>query len=84
MKIAPVCTQNILKLARAYAAHEGIKLQTVARYFHGSSHIFEALEAGEVTLTLVKYDQMMDRFRKQWPEGLAWPKIREPFHAGRR
>ena len=77
MKIAPILVSNLLKMARAYAEHEGIKLATVGRYIHGSSDIFEQLEAGDASVSLKKYDAMMAELDKRWPEGLRRPKLRE-------
>ena len=84
MRIEPVCVQNVLKLARAYAAAEGLKLATVGRYFHGTSKIFDDLEAGTVSLNVRKYDEMIAKFKAEWPKDLPWPEIREPFRARRK
>lgn len=83
MKIEPVCIRNLLKLARAYAQHEQIKLATVGRYIHGTSQIFDRLEKGDVSISLRTYDQMVATFRAKWPEGAPFPKIREPFRASK-
>lgn len=82
-RIEPVCVQNVLKLARAYAEHKELRLETVGRYFHGTSKIFDSLENGSVSLGLRKYDDMIAKFKEKWPEDLPWPKIREPFRARR-
>lgn len=82
-RIEPTCVSNLLKLARAYADHERIKLGTVGRYVHGTTKIFDRLEEGDVSISLRTYDQMMAKFRARWPADLAWPKIREPFRAGK-
>lgn len=78
-KISPICVSNLLKLARSYAAHEGLALGTVGRYFHGTSGIFEAMESGERTIGLTTYDEIVEKFRAKWPKGHPWPKIKEPF-----
>lgn len=77
MQIEPILVSNLLKLAKAYAAHEGIKLSTVGRYIHGSSDIFDALEAGSVSISLKKYDTMVAKLDKRWPDDLKRPKLRE-------
>lgn len=82
-KIEPICVKNLLTLARAYANHQGIRLATVGRYFHGTSQIFDRLESGDVSLSLRTYDQMVSTFRAKWPDGAPFPKIREPFRAGK-
>ena len=78
-EVEPPLIQNLLKLAKAYAAHKGLGLGTVGRYAHGSSDIFEKLETGAVSVTLKKYDMMIAYLDKMWPEDLKRPKLKEPF-----
>mgnify|MGYP001557771374 CR=1 FL=1 len=79
MRLEPILKANLIKLARAYAVHEGIKMSTVARYIHGTSDIFEKLELGSASLSQRTYDDMVEKLEARWPEGLKRPKLREPF-----
>lgn len=77
MKVEPPLIRNLLTLAKAYAGHKGLGLSTVGRYSHGSSDIFEKLEAGQVSVTLKKYDQMVAYLDENWPDDLKRPKLKE-------
>lgn len=65
--IAPICRRNLLLLARCYAAETGVQLGAVARQCYGDSRIFDKLAAKEGSVTLPKYDAMVDWFFANWP-----------------
>jgi hypothetical protein len=63
----------LLALARSYAGEKKLAMTTVARRFHGMVTFFDDFEAGKCTVTLRKFDEMVDQFREEWPETLHWP-----------
>jgi len=68
------CRDYLLSVARAYAKAEQLSLETVSRRFHGAVWFFSDFESGKVTLTLRKFDEMLDQFAEQWPDNAEWPK----------
>ena len=70
---------NLIRLAKAHAATAGITIRTVGRSAHGSSYFFERLEAGEVSFTASKYEEMRQWFETNRKPGMRWPKLYEPW-----
>jgi len=70
----------LLLVARRYAKERELALTTVARRFHSTETFFDDFEAGKVSVTLRKLDQMLAAFREQWPDGIQWPDINEYLH----
>jgi hypothetical protein len=73
-RIEQRCRDHLLTLARVYAEAKGIALSTVARKFHGAVFFLEDFERGDCTVTLKKYDEMVDALRADWPKGTKWPR----------
>lgn len=64
----------MLAIAEEYARANGWVLATVARRLHGDDGFFRKFAAGEVSITLKKYDEMLVSFASDWPEDAEWPK----------
>ena len=80
MKITPLLRNNLLTMARAYAALADVKLSTVSRMCHGDPPWLDNLAAAKpVGFTTRKYDDAMDWFRTNWPENQPMPKVYEPW-----
>ncbi len=63
---------HILRLAKAYADARGIQMTSVAVYAAGQAHVFNRLEGGS-TITMRRYDRLMQWFSDHWPVDLPWP-----------
>ena len=68
------CRLYLLTLARMYAKEKGLALATVARKFHGADSFLEDFERGDRSVTLRKYDEMIDALHADWPDGTKWPR----------
>jgi hypothetical protein len=66
--------QNLLQCAEAYAKARGIGLPTLARMSAGDWRFFDRLRDDEKTFTARKYDEVIEWFSDNWPEGITWPK----------
>jgi len=64
----------LLHVTRIYAAHKNLAIATVARRFHGADSFLDDFETGERTVTLRKYDEMIEALKADWPDGVKWPK----------
>jgi hypothetical protein len=71
-----VCRENLIKLADGFAAATGLSLSTVGRRFHGNQAFFTEFKRGECSLTVSKYDEMVETFRAEWPKDAHWPFLR--------
>src|SRR5262245_61571250 len=72
-KIEDVLRDYLLDIARAYAKATGYALTTVSRRFHGREYFLEEFAIGKTTITLRKYDEMVEAFESQWPRGVTFP-----------
>lgn len=75
--IAPACYRNLIVLADAFAKATGLKLKTISRKAHSDPRFFDSLKAGEISLTIRKYDELIEWFDKNWPDGVKHPAIKE-------
>lgn len=88
LKIAPVLTANLLRLADAYYAAvkpkliKTVSMQSISRVFHGDPPFFDNLRTGKSTCGLTKYDQIVAKFDEAWPPGkrALFPKLDDPRH----
>jgi hypothetical protein len=63
----------LLEVSRRYAEANGVTLSTVSRHMHGAVTFLEDFQAGRVSITLRKFDAMLDSLWNQWPKGVVWP-----------
>lgn len=87
LKIAPVLTENLLRLADAYMAaikptNRSVSMQSISRNFHGDPPFFDNLRSGKSTCGLTKYDEIVDNFDSRWPPGKRnlFPPLNDPRH----
>lgn len=75
--IAKICTNNLLKLGRAFAKSRKppYKLTTVSTMIHGDPQLLPRLADGKGSITVRKYDAVMAYFDRKWPEGVPRPEI---------
>lgn len=66
-------TDTLTKLARAFAAHKGLKLSTVSTYAAQDGKYFDRLEHG-AGCTLRKAERLVQWFSDNWPADLEWPR----------
>lgn len=68
--------KNLLAIAEAYAKGKGVSLSHVSKAFYGDGSFFDDLKAGKRSVGVEKLGQMVEQFRRDWPEGVAWPSVR--------
>lgn len=66
--------ENMMVIAQTYADAKGWSLSTVSNEIHGNYRFLERYSAGEISVTVKTYYQMVDKFRANWPAGTRWPK----------
>lgn len=71
--LSKVCRDNLLTLARVYGRAKGVSLSSVSKEFYGNVNFLKKFAAGKHSVSLSKMDEMLERFRDQWPEGVSWP-----------
>lgn len=67
-----VSTDDLVRLANAYGAAQGLSLSTVSTYAAKDGKFFARLEAG-AGCTLRRADQLLRWFDAHWPADLEWP-----------
>lgn len=73
------CRRYLLTLAKQFAKAEDISLNAVSRRMHGAAHFLDEFESGKISVTLRKYDEMVRKFKRRWPDRLAWPEPKGTF-----
>ena len=64
--------EQLLKLAKAYAAHKSLMLATVSSYAANDGKLFLRMEAG-ADCTTRRAAKLADWFSENWPPDLEWP-----------
>ncbi len=84
-KIAPICRANVMALAKAFAKKRSpmLKMTTVSSLVHGDPTSLGRFLKGDSSVTLRKYDEIMDRFEALWPDDLPKPEIVPVFNGNR-
>ena len=71
--IVKTSCKNLLAIARAYAKAENLRLTQVSRRVYGTSNFLADLEKGKVSISIRRYEQMVEWFRDHWSDGAPWP-----------
>ena len=67
-------TTHILILSDAYIAHQKIAQKTLSSRLFKDVNKLPALYSG-ADITVSRFNDTMEWFAKNWPEGLAWPVV---------
>ena len=74
--IEALCRADLDAIAKTYAGATNLALATVSRQFHGNQAFVAAFVRGEVTVTLSKLRQLVEKFAAEWPKGTRWPEVK--------
>jgi hypothetical protein len=66
-------TDQLIKLAENYAAHQGLKLSTVSTYAANDGKFLKEL-SDQASCTVRRFNLVLHWFSENWPEDLPWPK----------
>lgn len=64
---------NLLTFAALYAAKREISFSTLGRLAAGDWRFFSNLHVDDKTFTARKYDEVLQWFSDNWPDGEGWP-----------
>ena len=73
MAFAREIRANVLAIATAYREATGLSLATVSARFYGNAGFLSEFKAGRQTISVDKLDEMVRKFRAEWPENAEWP-----------
>jgi hypothetical protein len=73
MPLAKTARRNLIQIADAYAKATRVSRSHVSKAFYGRSNFLDEFARGTQTLSVDKLDEMVEAFRKQWPEGADYP-----------
>ena len=65
-------SENLLALARLYAAYHGLSLASVSTYMGGSGDTLARLDRGH-DITARRLQRFIRWFSNHWPVDLDWP-----------
>ena len=68
--------ENLIAIATAYGTATGKSRTSISKEFYGRGDFLENLQAGAHSLSLRKIDQILRRFRAEWPDGATWPDVK--------
>lgn len=71
--IADVCRKNLMALATSYQRATGNSLEYVSKTFYGNRKFLDEFKRGKCSLSIKKFDEMVELFRKEWPDTAEWP-----------
>lgn len=74
--IASVLRKNLRQIVASYRKATGTTLSQVSKRFYGNASFLEAFFAGEQSISLNKFDEMLAQIAAAWPDGAEWPYCR--------
>lgn len=69
--------RNLLNCAAVFCAQRDIGLSTLGRLAAGDWRFFDRLSDDDRTFTARKYDEVVQWFSDNWPDGATWPSVVE-------
>jgi hypothetical protein len=72
------CRKCLFDIVSAYQAATKESLATISRHFYGNRVFLGRYKRGSCSITTLKADAMVAKFRAEWPEGFLFPEP-EPF-----
>lgn len=73
MTIATEIRTNVLAIVAAYRRATGLSLATVSARFYGNAGFLAEFKAGRQTISVDKLEEMVGKFRNEWPGNAEWP-----------
>ena len=73
MSIASTCRQNLSAIATAYARATGLTLAQVSKRFYGKGSFLGEFRRRSRSVSVDKYDELVEQFKAEWPDGARWP-----------
>lgn len=73
--IAKTVRAALLALAAEYGRCADVPLSTVSKRFYGNANFFRELKRDKRSISIHKADEIIAKFREQWPAGAVWPDI---------
>lgn len=74
--VSDICRTNIRAILAAYRKATGLSLTTVSTRFYGNAGFLSAFLAGKRSMSLKKFDEVVDGIRADWPAEAEWPSVR--------
>lgn len=87
--VSDICRANARAIVTAYRRATGLSVGQVSKKFYGNAGFLAAFLSGKQSMSLKKFDQVVDGIREQWPAEAEWPSVRaiilpRPIPAGTR
>jgi hypothetical protein len=82
--ISEICRDNLLALADSYASAERVPFSTVSKRFYGNTNFLRRFQNREVSISIDKFDEVIERFIAKWPPDAEWPLLRNVIIKGPR
>lgn len=79
MPIAAEIRFNLLAVVAAYRKATGLSLATVSARFYGNAGFLSEYKAGRQTISVDKLEEMVAKFRQEWPQNAQWPYLSPIF-----
>lgn len=74
--IAKTCRDNLAALVRAYRAGTGASMSAVSKKFYGNGGFLPSYLAGAQSMSIEKYEAVVEKIKLNWPVNTAWPATR--------
>jgi hypothetical protein len=73
--LSEVFRDYLLKVAELYRVAEGLAMPTISNKFYGNAKFFDQYRAGECSISIDRYEAVVEKFKANWPKGLYFPKF---------
>jgi hypothetical protein len=76
MTIAQTCRDNLRTIIASYRKATGASLSAVSKNFYGNAGFLESFLAGRQSMSIGKFEEVVQQLRDEWPEDAQWPPTR--------
>lgn len=70
---AEICRKNLKILVQEYKRATGRSLSQISKRFYGNVHFLHLFFAGKQSISIDKFDEMLEGITKEWPKNARWP-----------
>ncbi len=76
MTIAQTCRDNLRTIIASYRKATGASLSAVSKNFYGNAGFLESFLAGRQSMSIGKFEEVVESIRAEWPDDTPWPSTR--------
>jgi hypothetical protein len=84
MALGSVLRNYLISLAETFQLANGMTLNYVSKRFYGHTYFFERFRDEKCSISIDRYDAVVQKFEREWPKGVYFPRLPKIYLVGPR